>query len=151
MLYFWLQSGYTCLNAIQSTLAPGKIIPPLHFMIFRSIINSYFGSIAQPGWAFASHARGHGFDPRCFHCKSAENSTFFDRISTAGLKSSKSVDKFLGQICGFRLILFVIRYILTSKAVRMKKDLKRKDTFWWLHFSTIHKFMPDRSRSLRKV
>ena len=25
------------------------------------------GSIAQPGGAFASHAKGHEFDPRCPH------------------------------------------------------------------------------------
>lgn len=27
----------------------------------------WYGNIAQLGWAFASHARGHGFEPHCFH------------------------------------------------------------------------------------
>ena len=34
-----------------------------------------FGSIAQPGWAFASHAKGQEFEPPCFH---------FQRISESG-------------------------------------------------------------------
>ena len=46
---------------------------------FRSMEQKFYkyGSIAQLGWAFASHARGHGFEPHYFHWKSLYLQAFF--------------------------------------------------------------------------